>query len=846
MDGVLIHLRPYDPATETRVDVYVGDGGAGEVWGLGDQQWEPAIKARPATSLETMDPSLMGKVQAGRATFALALSAILSVPNPHLLYWTGAPVTIYAVPDLSWPRRLVEFSGSIEEAEPDKLVRQLSVKAKVDTKLIDQPLLRLEFDGGGGLGGDAGKRGTRKPAGFGVVYNVPIVWFDEIDNIGMIDGYGNTVSIDWLGEGLNSLGARVADYATYAALKAAIVDGTVPRGRWATCVAQGLVGLGAPPVGIVTCHAVFGANRPGSMMKRMLLTHAQAPVERVLASSFDALDLELPYTTGKHFTDQVQVSDLLSRIAASCNATPLIDCQGRVLVTRATFSAPVATLDYSGATEPRVSKWKSVESETPYYLIQARTAQPGVVLTHDQVNYGDTLEDRGLWRVEETYRLGQTVWMPDGSQWLYTNDTAGAGQEPPIDALPDGEGYVSDFYWFRLQGPRSYADGTPYEALKPATPDATAGAPEGTTIGGTINPDGTITGGKPAEDVLAEAEQMKLNQIAGLAAAEVARLRGRALHFAGPEGETYFVLVSREQTTRESADEVFAETISLIGAQTLDGSAFIMDGDTVRVLKVEGEDGEETTVALATRFSTINAKAGESAGHIENLQQILADPEGGVTAVAILEIDVAGRIVGYRALNSPTEASFIISAQDFQIVDSVTEEILFQVIGGLAKMHNVEVDTIKVGSVTTGSIAMNAVTDTSLTLLELYQTEIAGGTGGVWQTINYGGTALSATVDTTGAEAVVLWLTISGHRSGDTDDAASYRIRRVNDGVIPAPSSGWTNLKFVGDINLIHTVPFIDNDPLNTGGVLYVAEFLKITGSPIYERCALSVLRRSR
>src|SRR5207237_2665196 len=122
----------------------------------------------------------------------------------------------------------------------------LRLTAQVSTLVLERDMLTLEFDGSGGMGGDAEMRGALKPAGFGYRENMEPVWFDKTRWIGMIDGYGNTVSIDRLMEGLNDFGARIADYATYALLAAAIDAHAIPPGRWGTCVAQGLVGLGAP------------------------------------------------------------------------------------------------------------------------------------------------------------------------------------------------------------------------------------------------------------------------------------------------------------------------------------------------------------------------------------------------------------------------------------------------------------------------------------------------------------------------------------------------------------------------------------------------------------------------
>src|SRR3546814_11926008 len=107
-------------------------------------------------------------------------------------------------------------------------------------------------------------RGVLKPAGFGTMENIEPVWFDTTRWIGCIDGYGNTTAIPKLMEGLDDRGAAVANYASYTALAAAIDTGVVAPGPWATCVAAGLGGPGAPPVHPTGVNRILGHNPNGS------------------------------------------------------------------------------------------------------------------------------------------------------------------------------------------------------------------------------------------------------------------------------------------------------------------------------------------------------------------------------------------------------------------------------------------------------------------------------------------------------------------------------------------------------------------------------------------------------
>lgn len=469
MKPLLFLIRPLRLETRERIDVRLGDADEATYYGMDGKVWEPAINQRPTTSIETMSPDMDGTVQTAKAKFAVQMGQIFEVAKPTELYWQSAAVTIWSLDTPDWSRRAVEFTGVITKATLDLDRMTMAIECEVSSALIEKPLLTLEFDGSSGLGGDPDLRGTLRPAGFGYVENIEPVWFDLTRNIGQIDGYHNTISIDWLAEGLSSFGASVGDYPTYDALAAAIDAHVVPPGRWASCVAEGLVGLGAPPVGVITCHAHFGSGRCGAMMRRMLLVMLGIDAGIVDEDSFNALDAELDYPAHYWTKDQRQVNDLLQAIAGSCNATPILSLQGMIGVTRAVLTDPILTFNRNGSTEPRVTTWKTASTDPPYWQIKARVARPARVMSFDEVNYINDLIDRGLYNNDTVYRPGNMVWLQDGSQWLYINTTPDKGHSPASIEPPD----VEDDWWQMLKPSTkandiTYVDGTPIEDLKPA------------------------------------------------------------------------------------------------------------------------------------------------------------------------------------------------------------------------------------------------------------------------------------------------------------------------------------------------------------------------------------------
>ena len=446
MIPILIQLQPLDRETNLRTNIYVGSAAEPEALGLNATTWEPAISRRPRIAQDLASFELDGRFKLATADFIISLG-MSTIQRPERLIWGGAPVTIWRVEDLAWDRRKIEFSGIVRNAPFDVNSGRLTMNCMVDRTRVEKPLLTLEFTGAGGLFGDSGMRGQVKPAGFGVNEACQAIWFDATYNIGMLDGYGNLVSVQNAIEGLDDRGAAVANYANYAALKAAIIAKTVKPGQWATAIADGLVGLGAPPADGLEWkfHATFGTTLPGAMMRRWIETHAGVPVGEVDIASFAALDAAVPREVRCHFTTQQTVDDLVEQMCLACNASPLITVQNKFAVTRAVAGAPVATLNRNRSQLPRVMDWRVAEPFDPVWKIVMRGERPASVTERDAVLYTDDIIPMGLYSATETYRDGMTVYATDGSEWLYIFATPTIGS--PLPTWPA----TSNTWWQQLQ-----------------------------------------------------------------------------------------------------------------------------------------------------------------------------------------------------------------------------------------------------------------------------------------------------------------------------------------------------------------------------------------------------------
>jgi hypothetical protein len=480
MKTLLIQVRPLDPITGNRVDVYLGTGPYSPAFGAGGITWEAAVTRRPTIMMDLMSPDMDGSVQQARASLGLNLSKVRNVPNVLRFVWAGAPIIIYVADRIrTFP---VEFVGVVRQGQLDIFTQGVSLDCIVDRSRLERPLLTGEFTGGGGMGGDPAKKGTLYPSGFGVCKNIEPVWFEESRNIGMLDGYGRLTSVQSVFEGGNDMGPSVGDYATYALLAAALDNKTIPDGRWGTCIAQGIIGMGAPPAGRVTVHATFlgpttNFNRlPGSTIY-YALGRAGIPDADIDITSLVSLNnwaiADLPNDGYVHYwtKDQRTVLDFCQALAASCNASLLILPSGKIAVTRIFGGTSMGTVDRGRTSNPAYTDWRLADPIEPVWRMRARVARPGVVLSYDEVNYEDDLEDRGIYKTTETYRQGHLVWHASGAQFLYINAVPAAGQALPTPTYPPAAP-AANAYWQQTKPPSSaadlvYSDGTSIEALKP-------------------------------------------------------------------------------------------------------------------------------------------------------------------------------------------------------------------------------------------------------------------------------------------------------------------------------------------------------------------------------------------
>lgn len=442
----LITLNPIDPGTDTRVTVRLCATQDPADTGADGQVWWPAIIAQPVIQTRLFDGDFTAGVDNGSASVEVALGVLMrsgAFPRVERYDWAGATATIQRRNGIGVQTLAVMKVDSFASG-----AAQLSLRLTANAEFFDVDVLAATYAGTGGAEGGADLEGQVKPWVFGRALNVEPVFIDQIDNVFQVSGYGPVQAISAAYERGASFGASVGDFADYAALVAA----SIPAGRWATCLAQGLVRFGAPPAGVITLD-VDGDNgggfvrRTGAILQR--IAAQRGLTGSINATSLTALDSAVPRNVNIVIADQISFMELVQRMVAPCNAVPGIAPDGRLIVSRAVFGSEQFTLDAQGREMPPVLGMSRQNTSAPYKRIQMGAARSWRVHSLDEVAFYSEIIDRGAYSAGTVYREGNIVSLVDKTRWIYVNPTPSSGNAPPAWPTP------SNAYWASLEGPAS-------------------------------------------------------------------------------------------------------------------------------------------------------------------------------------------------------------------------------------------------------------------------------------------------------------------------------------------------------------------------------------------------------
>lgn len=258
---VLATIAPLDPATGSRVTLRASSADRREMLALNSVRWVPAIIRRPSISDELFDGNFTGVINDGGATIDLAMFGLKRQDSLAAKYrYAGAAVTIYEgdIGD-AWPWTTV-FTGIVDTFTND--AERLSLRLKVNTTPFGVPALTATYAGTGGKEGGADLKFKVKPWCFGAASNVQPVLIDVTNSVYQVSAYGPINGVTACYERGASFGASYGNYTTYANLVAA----SIPPGRWATCLAEGMIRLGAPETGLIT--ADVEGDKPSTFLRK--------------------------------------------------------------------------------------------------------------------------------------------------------------------------------------------------------------------------------------------------------------------------------------------------------------------------------------------------------------------------------------------------------------------------------------------------------------------------------------------------------------------------------------------------------------------------------------------------
>lgn len=439
-------ITPLDPATGTRVNVRVCSSQARDATGAGGLRWLPAMSVQPELRVDLFDGDFSSPVSAGTARIEIRLDVLRrSAVFPGLggYDWSGAKVRLYRLVDgLPLDLAVMKVGGFAVEA------MSLGLSLEVDEEPFAADVLFRTYAGTTGAEGGADLKGGLKPWVFGRARNVEPVFIDQIDNVFQVSGYGPVQAISATYERGASFGASVGDFASYAALVAA----PIPPGRWGTCLAEGLIRLGAPPAGVITVDVDGDTTsgflrRTGAVLKE--IARRLGLSEMIDDASFDALDAAVPRDINIVLTEQTSLLDLAQRMAAPCNAVAGLGLDGRLIVPRVAIGAPALVLDAQGRQMPPVLSVSRQNTSPPYKRIQMGAARCWRVHSLDEIAFTADLIERGLYDAATVYREGNIVTLVNKSRWLYINPVPSSGNAPPIWPT------TSNAWWDNLEPPAS-------------------------------------------------------------------------------------------------------------------------------------------------------------------------------------------------------------------------------------------------------------------------------------------------------------------------------------------------------------------------------------------------------
>lgn len=421
----LARITPLHRATGERRQIHVASANLREITGLDGKVWEPAMVSAPSLSIRLFNGDFQAAVEPGTALLPIHLGALkITYPWVDECAWAGAEVEIWAgEAGETWPWRQI-FRGQIKGF--DRKIQVLNLTA--ETAFDDKDVLTLNYAGTGGAEGDTDLAGKLKPLVFGWAKNVEPLLINAVNSVYQFSGYGPIEAVTTLFERGSDFGAVTNDYASYALLVAA----TIAPGKWASCLAEGLIRLGAPQFGVITAdikgHAISTATpRLSGAIIAALAGMAGIDTSRIETATLAAMDAAAPYPVNLVVTDQIKFTDLARRMALPCNHQAGVSLLGNFFALAISLAyTPGLTLDAQGLALPQIVESTEQDVSVPYTKTIMGANRSWRVHSADEVATDIRYED-GATRNLPAQALKDADF--GASYWSFSGDASAEGTE---------------------------------------------------------------------------------------------------------------------------------------------------------------------------------------------------------------------------------------------------------------------------------------------------------------------------------------------------------------------------------------------------------------------------------
>jgi hypothetical protein len=310
------------------------------------------------TLFRDTDPMQGNQVQASESGFGeLRINDADGRVLDHLmpLSWDGGHIEIYRGrhEDLrsSWTRIA---SMTTQGIFYDALMKRIRLRDAA-WRLEQGEIQPLRYLGTGGLEGDASIKGQPKPYGMGYCYRTPLQMLSATKLIGQLSN-SSIFLVHEVEDGGIALAYSGNDYATYEALDAA----TVAAGQYSTCLAFGLIRLGALPTKQITVtfsgdnDTVQGHARPitrANMIRRIVCGLGQYRLNTSTdldQESFGLLDNSFTDELGYFWNQPISKMTAIREIMSGLSGSACVRFDGKLAVFPAMLptGSPHLTLRY--------------------------------------------------------------------------------------------------------------------------------------------------------------------------------------------------------------------------------------------------------------------------------------------------------------------------------------------------------------------------------------------------------------------------------------------------------------------------------------------------------------------